>query len=455
MQQLPHQFVWLMAGFVWLHTALLPSGYAQSAWEANPQVIGAIVQEDWQRVGIRLEAANPSDPAAGLIKAHALLALNRNNDALCHFLRFSTQADLEAWRRWTEVFAQQQPRVAVAHYFRGDALARLEQWDAALKAFNTALEFQPQHPLVLHARGVAYASLGALDNASENFRVAARTHTGAMLADLFASLGTYILQRKTDARFALKWFEQALKLSPEYVLALNGRGNARMLLQDWDGAAADLHAAKTRSSECLREITEVVNANVAALLEERDKAVSQALTQVAGFDPGFSLQEKISRLDTMPQVQRQRAYDVINNAAQYNRTWEGGLLQPTKTELSFSGGVKGSLIGQQPYLEGKLSATWDWTAKAEFNERQQTQLMDTMRQRYGITQANPINNLKAWASQHLLPGGHYGQLTSPQGVSSREIAAKPMDTGEWNVLTLYGLVYRVQARQTPPVQREN
>jgi tetratricopeptide (TPR) repeat protein len=443
----------IVVGLIWLHAVLLTTVQAQNTWATNPQLVSALLKEDWQEVVTLLEVVNTPPPALGLVKAHALLALNRNNESLCLFLRFSTTGDLVAWQQWVETFARQHPRAAVAHYFRGDALARLERWEAALKAFHTALELHPRHALTLHGRGIVHASLGALDNAREDFREASKTNTGSRLAELFASQGTYILQRRTDATVALKWFEQALKLSPEYVLALNGRGSARVLLQDWDGAIPDLQAAKTQTLGCLSELAAVVDLNIAMLIDEQNKAISQALTQVAGIDPGFSLEEKIRTLDAMPPVQRQRAYDVLNNAAQFNRGMQGGLFQPSKTELGLSGGVKGSIVGPQPYVEGKLSSAWDWGSKAKFNEHHQTQLMDNMQQRYGITQANPIGNFKAWASQHLLPGGDYGKLSSPKGVSSREIGAKPIDTGEWNVFTLYGLAYKVKAQDIAAAKR--
>lgn len=417
---------------------------AQSAWEVDRQVEEAIHAENWAKVAELLDSVNiqtPS-PVLRLIKGHATLALNRNNESLCLFSSISSEGELRKWEEWTQELANKYQRSAIAYYFGGDASARLEKWEEALTSFNQALELHPNHPMVLNARGVTHAAKGEFDPAREDFKKA--SETAPPLAEIFASWGTYILQRKTDAQIALERFDRALKISPDYVLALNGRGSARILRQDWDTALSDLKEAKTQATGCLSGIEGVVDLNLASLTDKRNEEVSTMLA----IAPGFSLQEKLSTLDRMTPPQRQAAFDVLNNARNFNGNIQGGFLNPSKTELGVSGGIKGSIVGPRPFLEGKTSATWNWSGKAKYNHGQQTGLMDAMSERYGITQANPINNLKAFGKQHMLPGGKYGKLTSPKGWSSREIGEKPVDTGNWNVFTLYGLLYKIKSDTT-------
>ncbi|MBI3302861.1 MAG: tetratricopeptide repeat protein, partial [Deltaproteobacteria bacterium] len=141
----------IVAGF-FLQSAVLPTiASARLAWKADPQLEAAIIKEDWSKVASLLDSDSALPPAARLVKAHAYLVLNRNNESLCLFLSVSSEDDLRQWEEWAQSFAKKNPRGAIAHYFRGDALARLRQWDAALKAFNKTLELHPNHPLALNA----------------------------------------------------------------------------------------------------------------------------------------------------------------------------------------------------------------------------------------------------------------------------------------------------------------
>ena len=420
---------------------LLASVRTEDALDAR--VEAAILQEDWQAVASLLGSQRQLPPEARLILGHAYLALNRNNESLCLFLSVSSPEELGKWEQWTHDFAGRNPTQAIANYLRGDALARQQQWDGALRAFDTALERAPAHPLALNARGVAYASTGALDAAREDFRRASAAENLLQVADVFTSRGTYILQRKTEAKIALQWFQRALKISPDSLLALNGSASARILLRDWDGAGSDIENAQRLATGCLSDVRGVVALNAGTLTGERNKAVSTLLAR-AGIEPGFSVEERIRALDSMSPAERQVTFDVLNNAASHNR-WVQGSLFPSSTTLELAGGVKGTLVGPQPYAEARAGANWDWAGKAKYNETQQSGMMAIMQERYGISKANPISNFDAWGFQHMLPDSNIGKVTSPKGVSSREIGEAPIDTGDWQVFSLYGLVYKLKS----------
>lgn len=133
---------------------------AQTAWQPDARLEAAILKEDWSRVAALLGSAKNLAAPARLVKAHAYLALNRNNESLCLFLNASSKDDLGKWEEWTRDFARKNPQTTVAHYFRGDALARLRQWDDALMAFVRAIELHPKHALALNSRGAIYAARG-------------------------------------------------------------------------------------------------------------------------------------------------------------------------------------------------------------------------------------------------------------------------------------------------------
>jgi hypothetical protein len=126
------KLLWVIVGFLWLNALLLTAGHAQDAWKLDPQLETAILKEDWQTVIKRLGSNTNLSPAAAFVKAHAYLALNKNNESLCLFLGNSSKTSLQKWEQWTQAFAKKHPQQAIAHYFMGDALARLQQWDTAL-----------------------------------------------------------------------------------------------------------------------------------------------------------------------------------------------------------------------------------------------------------------------------------------------------------------------------------
>ncbi len=433
--------------------ALGPAAAPAQIAETDAHLQSAVLSEDWAKLTELLVSVDSRTRSAvlRLVKAHACLALNRNNESLCLFLSASSDDDCEQWREWTQLLARDHADSVVAQYLQGDASARARKWDDALTSFDAALQRDQRHPLVLNARGVARAVIGRWNGARHD--LVAATRAKETFAEAHASLGTYIIQRKTDATKARECFERSLRCSPDYVLALNGRGSCNVLVQNWEAASADLATASKCTTDCLSDLTPVVAMNLAVLADERNEYVARVLATVAGIEPGFSLDEKLRIFQSLPPEARQKAVDILNNATEFNRNRLGNLFTPDRIDLGLKLGIKGSVIGPIPFAEGNGLATWDLRAKSQFNLGQQSDLMHAIQDQFAL-KPNPINNLDAWANQHLLPGGDYGKLTSPKGWSSREIGEKPTDMGEWNVVTLYGLIYAVEARGACPTPKE-
>lgn len=232
----------LVFGLIILQTTIVN---AQSTVVVNKGVKDAILAEDWSKVADLLDQvdAQSSSPVLRVIKGHACLALNKNNESLCMFLSASSGDDLNNWDEWTRVFVKKNGKSAVALYFKGDALARLGKWDDALKAFNRALEIKPKHVMVLNARGVTYAAKGRLANARVDFDEARRL-SDFRLADAYANIGFLCIHRKDAVENALNVFNKALKISPHFALALHGRGCIEVILYQIDKAERDFENAK-------------------------------------------------------------------------------------------------------------------------------------------------------------------------------------------------------------------
>lgn len=214
------------------------------------------LQEKWQPVVRLLDGVSEQtpDPVLRQLTGHACLAVNRNNESVCLFLSVQVPEQRELWLRWAEGFARRHPGVPIAHYFHGDALARMEQWGAAVDRFTLAIMKTPdnRHALALNARGVARCASGDHRTARVDFTDALALSNG-QLADAHANIGVLSLQRKDGAAGGLQAFDNALQpeLSPNFALALHGRGCLKVILGRFDDANGDLGRAEelTRSEQ--------------------------------------------------------------------------------------------------------------------------------------------------------------------------------------------------------------
>lgn len=249
----------IFMGLLLLGAVLPITANAQLARETDIQLEAAILKEDWVQVANVLGSSDVLSPTARLVKAHAYLALNKNNESLCLFLSVSSEEDLRKWEEWTQDFVKKNPKKAIAYYFRGDALARLEKWDDAVMSFNKALKLHPNHPMVLNARGVVYAAEGRWDEALVDFTKA--TILSDNFADAYASLGAMWVQRRAGIEGALKSFKQAIELSPNFALAYNGKGVVEYVLGHWE--KANEHFGKAgKHFNCQNLSLSIVNHNL-------------------------------------------------------------------------------------------------------------------------------------------------------------------------------------------------
>jgi tetratricopeptide (TPR) repeat protein len=213
----------------------------------------AILAEKWEKVVRLLSDVNePNLPASlRLIKGHACLATNRNNESLCLFLNSSSQADLLEWKEWTNSFTVKHLTSPIAYYFKGDSNARLRQWDQATANLNTACVIEPNHALVLNARAVFFAHRGMMERARADIEKTLKITQGR-LADAWANLGYYWIQRQEGAEGAIRAFGKAIELSPNFALAFHGRGCANLVLGKQE-AKYDL-AKATEYGSCATDV---------------------------------------------------------------------------------------------------------------------------------------------------------------------------------------------------------
>jgi len=199
-----------------------------------PEIEKAVLAEDWGKVSELIGKIAPDAPVVQmLVMGHACLALNRNNDSVLLFLTASGPDDLKNWNKWAATFKQSHHDSAIAHYFVGDSLARLGQYDQAIASFSTGLNAQSNHALLLNAQGVCYARTGKLSE-SRTFFDAAIKASGGKIADPHANIGASWIQTKDGAEGAEASFDKAIRLSPGFAFATHGRLCSRLVrkLQD-------------------------------------------------------------------------------------------------------------------------------------------------------------------------------------------------------------------------------
>jgi tetratricopeptide (TPR) repeat protein len=375
--------LWLIILFVLQFTIV----NATSIAPVDKTVEDAILAENWTKVASLLDSVNPQTPppVLRLIKGHACLALNRNNESLCLFLSASSENDLKEWEKWSQYFEKTHPEKAISHYFRGDALARLEKWEEALTSFNKALELNPKHALVLNARGVAYAGKGKLDLARNDFDKAIKINQA--FADPYSNLGARFIQMKDGAEGAIRAFNKALKISPDFALALHGRGLVKWVLRDFRKAEEDLQNAVEQGGcgiELMAENEIRIEAYLAGVRKEEVKGKIGEI--VAELKSGMYLHKSFS---TMSQ---DRLMDWAANqfSHAYDLSAKGGFMSGFRERINANQGVNGLMEISRIYGQDGVSKALDIT-------RQKGVPDSYIKSQVGIVNTYNLTGGKVWA----------------------------------------------------------
>jgi len=314
--------VFLFLSFTTAVLMLVPiSVNAQSVEAVDKKVESAVLAEKWEKVANLLGSVEvtTASPVLRLIKGHACLALNRNNESLCLFLSvlqgdsLQDLGNLEKWQGWTQEFAGRNSNNAMGYYFRGDALARRQQWDEALNSFNKALEIDPSNAMILNARGVTYMAKGELALARTDFDSVIKAEPN--YADAHANLGFRLIRKKDAAEGAIEAFNNALKYSPDFALAYHGRGCVRFILNqteaqaDFDSALEKAPCAKLSFGANLFRIEAYMNGM------NEDEMLAEVTSENPGMPLSLHYGESVGALNTALSTQRQSDINKFCNIA--------------------------------------------------------------------------------------------------------------------------------------------
>lgn len=397
------------------------------------QVEKAILAEDWGKVAKLLDSVTPETPSPvlRLIKGHATLAINRNNESLCLFLSASSEDDLKKWDEWTRDFTNKNPKNPIAYYLKGDALARLEKWDEALKTFNKALELNPKHAMVLNARGVVYAARGEWDNAIKDFETT--KFLNSSFVDAYVSAGAMWIQKSDGAPGALKDFKKALEKSPDFALALYGKGAVEMVLGELEDSSNDLENAM-KKDVCLKQFIAI---QVADMLQTINAQEEKDIVLAEGKIPGTEIEKRFkSNIDQIkagnfgpwngPLNQAIKQMDTHPNLKE---VWKNEMKNiDTNTNRRLQDSIEHRGKWKNPHIDIELTAKAGKLGDVGLGAKYQTNLP-------GYSQT--------WKdSQVLLPN------VTRSGGFDTTIAQAMWDKGNWPFNAQYGLLYKTKSKET-------
>ncbi|MDD3961950.1 MAG: tetratricopeptide repeat protein [Bacteroidales bacterium] len=158
-----------------------------------------------------------------LIEKHYQQALEvypENYDALSNFGSFYAY-NLNRWEeaeRWFKKATALQPGRYEAWFNRGYAFQMTGQPDAALEAYNKALEAAPGHPEIMAALGELYFKQGNTEQAIAMNRRILQNDPKNIAA--YTNIGNYYIFR-SDTLSAIAFWEEAVKIYPHKQLLVN------------------------------------------------------------------------------------------------------------------------------------------------------------------------------------------------------------------------------------------
>ena len=316
----------------------------------SPEVEKALLVENWSQVADLLKVVTPKTPSPvlRLLKGHACLALNKNNEALCLFLSIASDRDRQEWQQWSGTFAQKHPQNPISHYFRGDALARVNERDKAIAALDKALSLSPgqKQVLALNARGVAYAMNGDWLRAINDLETAIAVRKD--FSEAYTNRGTVNIRKQAGAEGALRWFGQALHNSPNYCLALVGQGCAQVALGKLDDSKKAFQTAQDKAS-CGKGIVED---NIGRIMAYLGGWEEKKLVRMAKGEFGTELSKRFKDFTQNPnQITANSFHSALKVAKETDPNLYNKAMNDFKTYTSINPGAKDKL---NPYINNGL-----------------------------------------------------------------------------------------------------
>lgn len=221
---------WPLAGLLLLSgwgAFALPAGPGEEALAEARRRIGRGDATGAVEILHRFVAANPQDADGYLLLGTALALVPKRSEAL------------EALRRAVELA----PSSVAAQHGLAMALARFGELEEARQAFERTIELDPKLAAAHGSLAAILAAQGRLDAAAEHFSEAIRHENNLPAAARYHYQRGRVYRQKNELQAAVRDFERAVELKPDFVKAYLELGIARVELQNEDGALEALRRA--------------------------------------------------------------------------------------------------------------------------------------------------------------------------------------------------------------------
>lgn len=385
-------------------------------------VINALLNENWQGVYDLLKEVdiNNASPVSRLIKAHACLATNRNNESLRLYRSIELTDSLTIkknysdWHLWTSDLVKKYPQSSVALYLYGDSYARLMDWNNALSMFKKADSINPNNPIIFNAMGTIYSALNDGNNAIKYFDNSIKN--GKTLAEPYISRATYNLKHSSGKEGVYNKMKESLKHSSNSILALNGIGCYYYINCEWD--SAQYYFNKIHELDTI--FNDIVLFNLNMVIISKQEYIFKDSNMVAQIAPGTDFRPYLQNVNQIKQQvsQTQQGATNLNN---YNKLAQ--IVTPSQVTM---GGEFSSTKGIRLYGEAK----WNNMPQQYDNNIQTTN-----------SQIEACKNAKS--NLDVLENRiNYDMQNNPGGVKTYNTPCK--DEDNWLIGCFYGLYYNIK-----------
>lgn len=239
------------------------------------EVEKAVLVGNWGEVAELIGEIDTNTPSLvlRLLKAHASLVANRNNESVGLF-SVVTFGDLEEWEKWCKNIANTTNNQALINYFLGDIYARLLNYEKAIEYLSLAINQNKNSYLALNARGTVYIIQEEYGKALSDLIGVKAIKTD--FADVYNNLAMInIRQKKGLIDNSKNSFLAVLKVNPDFALAYHGIGCIELL------ESKDIAIPKENKN--IQNALKLLPKTVDLLIGNETKYTSAAITKQANI----------------------------------------------------------------------------------------------------------------------------------------------------------------------------
>ena len=203
-------------------TATIIEPKAVYAWNCQGEALHNL-QRDKEAI-IAFEQAislNRTDPIFLINKSESLITLNKEEESFATIQEaVNILEKIEAVKGKEKMGGE----FAVALTFQGNGYRRLQQYEAAISAYNRALEYTPNYFPAQIGKGIAFKYLKRYQESGDEFKRILKNSqlTKIQKAQTWFYLGKTLCE-SSQKQEGVAAFERAIKLKPDYISAENAK----------------------------------------------------------------------------------------------------------------------------------------------------------------------------------------------------------------------------------------